>query len=209
MKIMLGQLHALRRREWLYFLLRGLGRVAALVVVLLTAMCLLDYFFDRTSDTPFGLRVGMLTVQIVVYSLAVALWLIWLRVPSLVALASRVEERVPAFDHRLVTTLQLNRPDAQTEGMSSQLIEQVRDQSEELTRRQRLTRFARHGVLKWAMLLLVPVAAYIAAMMAWQGPLVKRCLPDKSSSIGPFRAPCKWRTIHKRSSPTATRCRSA
>ena len=176
MKMMLGQLQALRRREWLYFLMRGLGRVAALVVVLLTVMCLLDYFFDRNEDTPFGLRIGMLTVQIVVYTAAVGLWLIWLRVPSLVSLASRVEERIPDFDHRLVTTLQLNQADARTQGMSKQLIEQVHDESEDLVKRHRLTRFARHSILKWAMFLIVPVIAYIVLMMLWQGPLVKTLL---------------------------------
>ena len=176
MKILLRQLHALRRREWLYFLLRGLGRVAVLVAVLLTAMCLLDYAIDRSAETPYAVRVGMLAAQIVVYAVAVGLWLIWLRVPGLVALAGRVEERLPEFDHRLVTTLQLHHADARTEGMSQQLIGQVHDESEELSRGRRLSRFARHGILKWAMVLIVPVLLYISAIAAWQGPLVKTLL---------------------------------
>ena len=69
-------------------------------------------------DTPMWLRVGMLAGQIVLAATLLWLWvvrpLVRRRTDDDVALF--VEEQTPALGHRLISAVQLNRPNADTSG---------------------------------------------------------------------------------------------
>ncbi|HWE37038.1 MAG TPA: hypothetical protein VG406_10765 [Isosphaeraceae bacterium] len=117
----------LRRRERRLRLAWGLARWLAIVAVALAAACLADWIIDLRRETPYSLRVGMLMAQVV---LAIAAGWNLVVAPRLgrvddEALARWVEGREPRLAHRLVAALQFNRPDADTRGMSPDLIEHV------------------------------------------------------------------------------------
>src|SRR5262249_29648389 len=115
----LGQL---RRRERVVRLAWGLARVFAAVIAVILFACLVDWMWDRVEDTPAALRTAMLVVTAVVAALAVILWIlvpIARRLPDDL-LALWVEERAPKLRHRLISAVQLNRPDADLAGMSTE-----------------------------------------------------------------------------------------
>jgi hypothetical protein len=162
------QLRAWQRREWLYRVAWGAARWTTVALVAVAAACFTDWLIDRYRDTPFALRLLMTALELGVFAGAAYYFLLRLRVPSLVALAGRAEEEVPEFDHRLVTALQLNRPGAQTAGMSAQLIQQVTREAEALSARHRLAALADPRRLKWAASVAAPVLLVALAFAAIQ-----------------------------------------
>ncbi len=193
MNTLLTQLRVWRRREWLYAFVWAAARWYVLVLVVLTFACLTDWLIDRfaegfiyeagrirgmrfpdTADyvasffagTPLLIRIALTGTQLLVYGFAAYLLLSRLRAPSLVALAGRAEKAIRQFDHRLVTALQLNRPSAQTQGMSQQLIQEVTREAEELSSRHRLVALAdpARALIAYA---LVVQSLYLLGGFAW------------------------------------------
>ena len=81
------------------------------------------------------------------------------RPPSLEALASRAEKAIPEFDHRLVTTLQLSRPGAQTAGMSPLLIAEVEREAADMLKSRRL------GALADPTRLFLALGSWVSALL--------------------------------------------
>ena len=145
-------LASLRRRERLLTLVWGAACWLAIVLVLLAVCGFVDWLIDRQRDTPMGVRVGMFGVKAVVAALAGLLFVLWPQIRRLpdALLALWVEEKVPQFEHRLISAVQLNQPGARLEGMSPELVAVVTKEAEMQARRIGFARVADHGRLKWA-----------------------------------------------------------
>ncbi len=131
--IILERLDRVRRTEKAVRLAWGVGRTFAWAVVALLAVGLLDWTIDLWVDTPGGLRALLLLAQVALWGAAA--WLLVIR-PYMASWEDRdvalwVEERTPGLGHRLITAVQLNRPDADTKGMSAELMAAVTRQAEE------------------------------------------------------------------------------
>jgi hypothetical protein len=135
-----------------------------------------------TDVTPFWLRVLMSTGQA-----ALAGWLAWVfvvrplrRTPVVDDLAFRAEKAIPEFDHRLVTAVQLNRPDARTQGMSQHLISELTREAGEIATKHNLLSLVDYRRVGYAALVAVPVLAlwgtFFALKPALAGALVQRQL---------------------------------
>jgi hypothetical protein len=124
---------SLRRRERLLALAWGAARLVLVVIVALAVACYVDWRVDMRRDTPWALRVGMLVGQIAL-ALGLAWWwvvqpLVRRRTDDDVALF--IEDQTPALGHRLISAVQLNRANADTAGMSPELIGVVTQEAEE------------------------------------------------------------------------------
>ncbi len=166
MKTLIHNLRSWQRHEWLYRVMWGSARLALLVVIGLTLACFTDWLVDRSRDTPMWLRVLLSFTQVVGYSLAAYFFLFRLGVPSIDSLAFRAEKAIPEFDHRLVTALQLNRPEAQTSGMSPELIQAVTREAERLSTKHSFKALIDRSRLEWAVALLIPVLLFTAGFVA-------------------------------------------
>lgn len=155
------QLLGLRRRELLLRLAWGAARWLGVVFLVLVGGCLLDYAIDRSQDTPASVRVLLFVLQVAVASGFGFVFLIrpLMRRPSESELALWVEETLPAFQHRLITAVQLNRPGARTEGMSPELIAVVTHEAEVQARQAAFAALADHRRLAWSAGLAAPVLA--------------------------------------------------
>ncbi len=174
-----GQLRAWQFREWLYSTARGAAWWLVILAVSLAIACAVDFYLDRYIDnvseegtsTPFWFRIAMAAGQVLVFAGAAYLLVLKVRGPSLVALAGRAERAIPEFDHRLVTTLQLTRSDAQTSGMSRQLIAAVEREAGELLQSHRIAKLANPNRLFWAIGLYAAVLIFVGAAGAIVGEL--------------------------------------
>ena len=182
MKTLVGQLRGWQRREWLIRAVWGAARLGAIILVVLGIACLLDWFLDREDDTPFWFRVLMTGTQAVLYAVLAYFLILRLRVPSLDALASQAEEATPEFGHRLVTALQLNRPDARTSGMSKELIAAVTNEAETLSAHHQLASLADKSRLGMAAAVFLPVAL-IAAGFAAMNPTLTAALVARQALL--------------------------
>lgn len=164
----LRQLKSWQAREWVYSASVAVAAVVLVAVFGVALACTADNVWDLTSwdSTPFWVRLLMTVVQAAVYVGAVFFAVRSVRAPSLVALASRAEEEFAEYDHRLVTALQLNRPDARTGGMSTQLIAAVTDEALGMTARRKLASLADPRRLLLAGLMLLPALLFAAAALA-------------------------------------------
>src|SRR5688572_15413471 len=154
-------LSRLRRRERLIVLATGAAYWLALVLGALILACAIDWLIDRNRDTPRAVRRLLLAIQVLLAG-AAALW--WLVRPQLKrlpddALALWVEERQPGLAHRLITTVQLGRAGARSEGMSPELIQVVTRETESQSQALDFAAVADHRRLRRALQILVPVAA--------------------------------------------------
>src|SRR5262245_17413315 len=124
-RIGLSKLRSLKGRERLFHVAWGLVRWLALALALVAVSTFIDFRVDKFRETPFTLRLLLTVVQVVALAVAGWFWLIrpWFKGPSIIRLARRVEARIPEFDHRLVTSIQLTRGKDNTFGMSPELIE--------------------------------------------------------------------------------------
>ncbi|OWK46706.1 hypothetical protein [Fimbriiglobus ruber] len=166
------QLRSWQFREWLYRAAWGFARWAVVVLIGLTAACTIDWLVDRVRDTPLALRIALTAAQLALYVSLAYLLLVRLHVPPIDALAVRAEHAIPAFGHRLVTALQLNRAGARTEGMSKELIREVTREAEEMAAHHRLSSLAESFRLWRAFALLLPVGLLVGAFAAYRTDLV-------------------------------------
>lgn len=114
-----------------------------------------------TDVTPLWFRFGMTAGQAALFA-----WLAWVfvirplrRTPVVDDLAFRAEKAIPEFDHRLVTAVQLNRPDARTQGMSQHLIADVTREAGEIASKHNLLSLVEYRRLGYAALVALPVVA--------------------------------------------------
>ncbi len=130
------QLARLRLRERLLDLVWGGARLLTLVVVFLLLACLIDWLVDREVDTPQWLRLFLSIAQIGAAVVALFWFILWPLTKKLSdsTLALRVENKNPRLYHRLISAVQLNRPGADTKGMSPQLIDVVTKEALDETR---------------------------------------------------------------------------
>jgi hypothetical protein len=136
MRLISAKLSRLRRRERTIALTWGVARLALVAFIALAVACYADWRIDMRRDTPMALRVGMLAVQI---ALVVALGWWWVVRPLVRSrtdddVALFIEEETPALGHVLISAVQLNRPSADTAGMSPELIGVVTQEAEERAR---------------------------------------------------------------------------
>ncbi len=185
MKSVLRQLNAWRFRERMIRVAWGSARWLAIVGSVLAVACLFDWLIDRYSgskawrdffrssrvfapsdplsagETPFWVRVLMTASQIGLAGVLLFYFLIrpWRQTPPVDDLATQAEKAFPAFDHRLVTAIQLNRTTADTRGMSQTLIGEVTREAGEIADKHNLLSLVNYRRLLWALAALVPVAA--------------------------------------------------
>ncbi|MCS7044907.1 MAG: hypothetical protein NZO58_00985 [Gemmataceae bacterium] len=161
---MTRRLATLRRRERLVALAWGAAQWLAVVMAALIAACCVDWWIDRQRDTPWPVRRLFFAWQLMLAAGA-GLWFIarpLIRRLSDDELALWVEERHQDLAHRLITTVQLSRPGAQTDGMSAELIAVVRREAEQRAATLDFAAVADHTRLRRAGLLLLPVLAVAA-----------------------------------------------
>ncbi|HEX4612141.1 MAG TPA: hypothetical protein VH092_28360, partial [Urbifossiella sp.] len=165
MNLLLRQLRRWRFRERLVRLAFGTGRLLGIALIILGAACLADWVYDRYADVPFALRLLATGGQVALAAgLAYAfVFRPWVTAPPVDDLALRAEKAIPAFDHRLVTALQLNRPGAKTAGMSPALIAEVTREAGEMAARHDLTRLIDYRPVLWGL------AAAAPAVLGWAG----------------------------------------
>ena len=205
MNSVLRQLYRWRMRERLIRVAWGLGRWFAIVAAVLAFACLADWLIDRYAgsqtwrnarksswlfapadplsigETPFWwFRVPLTAAQLALATILGYLLLVrpWFRTPPIDDLAVEAERAFPAFDHRLVTAIQLNRPRADTRGMSQMLIGEVTREAGEIATRHNLLKLIDYRRLGWAAAVALPVAfiwaVFIAGNPALASILVKR-----------------------------------
>src|SRR5262245_18575187 len=177
-RIGLSKLRSLKGRERLFHVAWGLVRWLALALVLIAVCTFIDFRVDKFRETPISLRVILTVVQFGVLGVAGWFWLIrpWFKGPSIIRLARRVEARIPEFDHRLVTSIQLTRGKDNTFGMSPELIETVARESEAISRQHRFSRFAYTRRLNWSGSLIAVPLLLLAAMLLLYGPTLFQIL---------------------------------
>lgn len=177
-------LSRLRRRERRLRLAWGLAHWLAVVAVALATACLVDWTVDLWRETPRELRVALLVGQVILAAVAGVAFLI---VPLLrriddEALARWVEHREPRLSHRLVAALQLNRPGADTRGMSPELIQHVTRVAEADVADLRPARLL-DGRRYDRAVLLVGAIALLGAMIADRRPATTRALLARQALI--------------------------
>jgi hypothetical protein len=179
----IAKLARLRGRERFFLVLWGLTRWLALALTLVTLAVVLDWWIDKSRDTPKWLRVGMTFLQVVGLAAAAVAWVLrpLARGPSLIRLARRVEESIPEYDHRLVTAIQLTRPDARTAGMSAELIGAVAVEAERISGRHDLARLADTRRLKWSAALLAWPLGVAAFLLIFFGPKLMLILLERQA----------------------------
>ena len=164
------QLGRLRRRERLLQVAWGAARWLTLAVLALAVACFTDWMIDRRQDTPWEVRVGLLAAQAALGAVTAAVFILWPLVRRMPAdrLALWVEERVPDFDHRLISAVQLNRRGADTRGMSPEMIAAVTREAEERAAGFPFTQLISHRRLGWSAAVLAPlvVGAGVAYLFA-------------------------------------------
>lgn len=158
-------LAGLRYRERLLVLAWGAACWLTITLVLLAICAFVDWFIDRTRDTPTGVRLGMFFVQLSVAGLGGVLLLALPQIRWLpdAMLALWVEEKVHKYDHRLISAVQLNEPNADLGGMSRELVGVVTKEAEQITDQVgNFAQFADHARLGWAAGVLTPAVVLLA-----------------------------------------------
>jgi hypothetical protein len=170
-RIGLARLAALRERERFFRLVWGIARWLTLALVLLVLSTFIDWRIDRARETPHWLRIGLSLLQGGALLGAAWIWVIrpFVVGPSLIKLARRVEEGIPEFGHRLVTSIQLTDTSADTRGMSSELIESLTRESETISEKHHFTRFADSKKFYKALKLSAIPVALLGLMLLFYG----------------------------------------
>jgi hypothetical protein len=205
MNSVLRELNRWRLRERMIRLAWGFGRWFAVVATVLAFACLADWLIDRyagsqtwrdlrksswvfapadplsVGETPFWwFRVPLTLAQLALAGVLAYYLLVraWVRTPPVDDFAAHAEKAFPAFDHRLVTAIQLNRPTADTRGMSRMLIGEVTREAGEIAAKHDLLKLVDYRRLARAAAVAAPVAlvwaAFFAANPALATILVKR-----------------------------------
>ncbi len=147
----------------------GLGRLVAVVLVVLVLACVTDYIIDRYQDTPWGLRLGLSVVQV---AIAAFLLVSIVMLPLFYGvsddkLALQVEEKYPELQHRLISVIQFHRSREKTRGMSQELIEEVTKEAEHQTRGLNFSSVADGRRLPWSFATAIPAVALLVGLFAW------------------------------------------
>lgn len=166
------QLAALRRRERFLALVWGLTQVVALAVVVFLLACSIDWLADRFQETPFALRVALLIGQAIAWG---GLFVFFVFMPLLRDLSDErlalwVEERIPDLTHRLISTVQFHRRNADVSGMSPALIAVTTRETEAQIRPLKLAELADTSRLRWSGRLSLGVLAVIGVALLMTGP---------------------------------------
>jgi hypothetical protein len=164
------KLAGLRLRERLLDLAWGIARLLAFVVVFLLIACLIDWLVDREIDTPLWLRRSLSIGQIVAAAIALFWFILWPLTKKLTdsALALRVEDKNPRLTHRLISAVELNRPSADIQGMSPQLIAVVTEEAVAETRNLDFVKVADSRRFKRGALVVIAVlVAAVAPFLLW------------------------------------------
>ncbi len=148
--ILLKKLTHLRLRERWLRLARGLEHVLLLMAAVFISACLADWIIDMWDETPWELRLAMFCGQVALLEVGVILFVLvpLLRPLHRDKLALLVESKHPAFQHRLISALQLNQPGSHTEGMSPELLTAMTREAEELAGPVDFAALADHSRLK-------------------------------------------------------------
>jgi hypothetical protein len=156
--IVLKKLGQLRRRERLLRLVWGLACFGSIVVVVFLVACLVDWLYDLWDETPRGLRLFMFRGQLVLAGLIGLLLVLrpQLRRLRREKLALLLEDKLPVFQHRLISALELNRPGARTAGMSPELLAAMTCEAAEQARPRDFRTVADHSRLKRSAFVLAP-----------------------------------------------------
>jgi hypothetical protein len=164
----LSNLSSLRMRERLLTFTWGSACWLAVALVLLMICCAVDWLIDRWQDTPMLVRYCLLGVQAVTASVAGILFLIVPQIRRLpdALLALWVEDKHREFDHRLISAVQLNQPNAKLGGMSTELVGVVTREAEKWAARVGFASVADHRRLKWAAFLLAPIVVLAVIPLA-------------------------------------------
>jgi hypothetical protein len=176
MEGLVRQLNRWRTVEQVLRLGWGAARFLAAVVAVVFVCCLVDWLVDRDRETPFALRVGLLVVSISAAVFFAWRFLVRLNTPSVIHLASTAEASIPEFDHRIVTALQLNHPEARIGGMSPELIRAVTVEAEAIAARHSFVSLAEYWRLKAAVAVLLPLSILVGGLFLLNGPLVRTML---------------------------------
>ncbi len=167
-----SNLSSLRFRERLLTFVWGAACWLAVVLVLLVLACLVDWFVDRSRETPMGVRLALFALQVSTAAIAVLLLVIlpqFRRLPDTI-LALWVEDKIPQFDHRLISAVQFNQPNADLGGMSRELVGIVTKEAERQAQRVSFAQVADHSRLQWSALVLGPVLLIAALpLVIWPG----------------------------------------
>jgi hypothetical protein len=171
-KIGLSKLAALRGRERMFHVAWGAARWLTLAAVVIAVSTFIDWRIDKYRETPFALRLLLTAAQAVGLGIAGWFWLVkpWARGPSIVRLARRVEEQIPEFGHRLVTSIQLSEKRAKIGGMSPELIERVSRESEAIADKHSFTQFADKDRLQRAAITVLAPLALTGLLVFLYGP---------------------------------------
>jgi len=187
MNSVLKQLQQWRLREQALSFAWGAARWFAIFAVVLACACAVDWVVDRYSGsaswrralrstrilapsdplavghTPFGLRILMTAGQLTLTGLLVYYFIVrpLRRTPAVDALAGRAEKAFTEFDHRLVTAIQLNRPTADTRGMSQTLIGNLTREAGDIAAKYNFLSLIDYRRLKWAAVVALPM------LLAW------------------------------------------
>ncbi len=152
-------LASLRQRERMLSLAWGIACWLSIVLALLFVCCFIDWVIDRDQDTPFGVRFLLFGFQ-ALCAVAAAVWLIVLpQIRSLPddMLALMVENSHPKLDHRLISAVQLNQPNAKLGGMSRELVAVVTKEAEKQANQISFPSVADHQRLKRSAYVFGPV----------------------------------------------------
>lgn len=163
-------LASLRMRERLLTLIWGAACWLSVVLVLLILACFVDWLIDRTRETPVGVRIALFLLQTSTAAIAALLFVIVPQVRRLpdAILALWVEDKIPQFDHRLISAVQFNQPNADLGGMSTELVGVVTREAEKQAQRVGFAQVADHSRLKWSALVLAPVLLIAAVpVLIW------------------------------------------
>src|SRR5438067_8455737 len=177
-RIGLSKLSALRGKERLFHVAWGLARWLTVAIAVVGICTFIDWRVDKAREVPMWLRVLLTIIEIAVLGITGWFWLVnpWTRGPSIIRLARRVETGIPEFGHRLVTSIQLSRPDGNSFGMSPELIEHVARESETIAGKHRFGQFADYRRLKWSAALIGAPLFMAAVMILAYGPELLKVL---------------------------------
>lgn len=177
-RIGLSKLRSLRGRERLFHVAWGVARWLTVALAVVAVCTFVDWRVDKYRETPQWLRIGLTTLEAGVLLVTGYFWLVrpWLKGPSLIRLARRVEDGIPEFGHRLVTSIQLSKKAGQREIGSPELVETVARESEAIAEKHSFGRFADTRRLKWAAGLIGVPMLLAAGMIVFYGPTLLKAL---------------------------------
>lgn len=105
----------------------GISKSLLLVLPLLAIACLADWFWDIEEETPMPVRLMMTASWL---SLLIVSFASYVLLPAIKRFnedetALKIEQTFPEFDHRLITVLQLSRPEARFDRKSEKLLAEL------------------------------------------------------------------------------------